>query len=301
MEEQEVVQPFKPKMRVTLLNKQGTPVQDRLVEAYPELTAGPKIQHNGPIRLEITLTHKQDIDSFKEYIDRLSGILPIKAISAGRGRPALEASKEIATPREEILGEIKKMAAEGKDQTEVIKYLRKLGFVFILTEDFLYHFKDFEFDSTDTGDPTDNHQFPKSLAWMVRCIRRGKDPRTDKFDPMIIFGFNIQKPSRKVVPYIFKERQEPMKIEKAKKVLSFDTVEFTKFPPYMQEDERLKFSIEQRQLLLNPEKKASKFFLRWAPDVLLPNKVYEKFQEREKKIVFKNRFKNTKLIAQETT
>ena len=180
-----------------------------------------------------------------------------------------------------IIEEVKKLASEGKNQTEVIEYLRKLGFVFMLAEDLLYYFPDLldSFKHKDLGDPTDNKQYPNSLAWMVRCIRRAKDPRTDKFDPMIFFGFNIQKPSRRVVPYLYKERQEPLKIDTGKKVLSFNTVEFTKLPVYMQEQERLKFSVEQRQLLLNPDKKPSKFFLRWVKDAKFPDSLQPKIEE----------------------
>ena len=54
----------------------------------------------------------------------------------------------------------------------------------------------------------------------------------------------------------------------------------------MQEEERLKFSFEQRQLLLNKDKKPSKFFLRWANDVEAPPKVIEALKGRE--IIFKN-------------
>lgn len=61
-----------------------------------------------------------------------------------------------------------------------------------------------------------------------------------------------------------------------KKVLNFNTVEFTKMPAWMLEEERIKFSTEQRQLLMNPEKKPSKFFLRWYRDVVFPNNVKEK-------------------------
>lgn len=38
------------------------------------------------------------------------------------------------------------MIEEGKSQQDIIKYLRGLGFVFILTEDFLFHFPGFEFN-----------------------------------------------------------------------------------------------------------------------------------------------------------
>lgn len=272
---------FKPKLRITLLENNGAVIQDRLVDATTEYYAGPKIQHSGPIRIETTLTNTQDIESFKKYLDQLTGTLPIKAPSAGRGRPSMANQANIESPRENIIEEVKKMASEGNNQTEVIEYLRKLGFVFILAEDLLYYFPDLKdsFKHKDLGDPNDNKQYPNSLAWMVRCIRRAKDPRTDKFDPMIFFGFNIQKPSRKVVPYLYKERQEPLKIDTGKKVLSFNTVEFTKLPVYMREDERLKFSVEQRQLLLNPDKKPSKFFLRWVKDARFPDSLKPKIEE----------------------
>ena len=272
---------FKPKIRITLLEDNGAVIQDRLVDATTEYYAGPKIQHSGPIRIETTLTNTQDIESFKKYLDQLTGTLPIKAPSAGRGRPSMANQANTESPREDIIEGLKKLASEGKNQTDVIEYLRKLGFVFILAEDLLYYFPDLldSFKHKDIGDPTDNKQYPNSLAWMVRCIRRAKDPRTDKFDPMIFFGFNIQKPSRKVVPYLYKERQEPIKIDTGKKVLSFNTVEFTKLPVYMQEQERLKFSVEQRQLLLNPDKKPSKFFLRWVKDAKFPDSLKPKIEE----------------------
>lgn len=279
---------FKPKIRITLLEDNGAVIQDRLVDATTEYYAGPKIQHSGPIRIETTLTNTQDIESFKKYLDQLTGTLPIKAPSAGRGRPSMANQANTESPREDIIEGVKKLASEGKNQTDVIEYLRKLGFVFILAEDLLYYFPDLlnSFKHKDIGDPTDNKQYPNSLAWMVRCIRRAKDPRTDKFDPMIFFGFNIQKPSRRVVPYLYKERQEPIKVDTGKKVLSFNTVEFTKLPSFMLPDERLKFSVEQRQLLLNPDKKPSKFFERWSRDALVPKSVYDKLSPRG--IKFKN-------------
>ena len=62
---------FKPKMRITLLNDNGTPISDRLVDSSVELSTGAKVKHPGPIRVEITLQHKQDIDLFKTYLDQL--------------------------------------------------------------------------------------------------------------------------------------------------------------------------------------------------------------------------------------
>ena len=153
--EQEV---YKPKLRITTLSENGTPLSDRLVDAYTEMNSGPKVQHNGPIRVEVTLTNKQDIDNFKEYLDRLSGTLPAKAPNVGRGRPAGSTTKELESPREDILADVEKMIEEGKSQQDIIKYLRGLGFVFILTEDFLFHFPGFEFNKKDVGEATDNKQ-----------------------------------------------------------------------------------------------------------------------------------------------
>lgn len=271
---------YKPKLRITTLSENGTPLSDRLVDAYTELNAGPKVQHKGPLRVEVTLTNQQDVENFKGYLDQLVGNLPIKVQTVGRGRPSSTATKELDSPREDILADVEKMVSEGKTQQEIIKYLRGLGFVFILTEDFLYHFKEFDFDKKDVGDPTTNHQFPNSLSWMARCIKRAKDPKTDKFDPMIIFGFSIlQGPSKKIVPYLYKERKKPLRAAMGKKTLSFSQAEFTKLPVWMLEEERIKFSTEQRQLLLNPEKKPSKFFLRWVNDAVFPDSIKDKIEE----------------------
>lgn len=271
---------FKPKIRVSILRENGSVIQDRLVDAYTEMLNGPKEKHQGPVRIEITLTSKQDIDNFKTYLDRLQGDLPLKEAGPGRGRPSTTAPKATESPREDILASVEAMVRDGKNQDAVIKYLRDLGFVFILTEDFLSYFPDFEFNSKDIGDPNQNGQYPKSFSWMVRRIKKGKDPRTDKFDPMILFGFMIEgKRTRKVIPYLYKERKKPLRITLGK-ALTFNTVEFTKMPVYMREDERIKFSAEQRALLLNKDKKPSKFFLRWAPDVKVPTIVYEQLKDR---------------------
>lgn len=271
---------FKPKLRVTLLEDNGAVIQDRLVDAQAEFYAGPKIQHTGPIRLEVTLTNKSDIDTFKTYLDQLVGNLPIKVQAPGRGRPSTGTTQIVESPREDILLQVEKIAQDGGNQSDIIKYLRELGFVFLLTEDFLHYFKEFPFDKKDVGEPTSNNQYLDSMSWMARCIKRAKDPMADKFDPMIIFGFNVMRPkSKKVVPYLYKERKNPLRVDTGKSVLSFNTVEFTKFPKWMLESERLKFSSEQRQLLQNPSKKPSKFFMRWVSDVVFPDSIKDKIAE----------------------
>lgn len=270
---------FKPKMRVTLLSDNGAVTSDRLVDATAEMNLGPKETHHGPIRVEITLTNSQELDKFKNYLDRLSGNLPLKTLGI-RGRKPSNASLDISNPREEILTDVIKMAGEGKTQKDIIKYLRGLGFIFMLTEDFLQYFPEFPFNKRDINNPHENGQYLNSLSWMVRQIRKAKVPKSDKYDPQIIFGFSIIRgATKKVVPYLFKERKQPIRVKPAKKQLSFSNVGFTKYPVYMREEERLKFSTEIRQLINGQRKKPSTFFNRWMKDVQFPDKTKEQLDK----------------------
>lgn len=267
------------KCRIQLLDENLVVKSDRLVDQNIEFNTGPKQNWKGPIRLEVTLINKQDINLLKKYIDALEGELPIKEVTS-RGRPASTSTMEINSPREDIYSDIEKMVNEGKTQDQVITYLRSLGFVFLLTEDFLTYFPEFKFKSRDIGSPNNNGQYPEGLSWMVRRIKKAKDPKSDKYDPQIIFGFNILKERQdKFVGYLFKERKSVMKAPvPSKNALTFNNMEMCKMPHYMTEEERLKWSTEMRQLIVNKEKKPSKFFLRWAVDVQVPLTTQEKLK-----------------------
>lgn len=267
---------FKPKIRIQLLDDESRVLDDRMVDQYTELMNGPKKVHDGPLRVELTLMNQQDIDLFKEYLDKLKGKLPIKEMQS-RGRPSTQ-NLSIDSPREDILVNVEKIT----DQDEVIKYLRDLGFVFLLTEDFKEYFPEFEFDDKDIGKPNNSGQYLDSLSWMVRCIKRAKDPKSDKYDKMIIFGFSlINGRSKKVVPYLYGERKKPLRIPvKDNTSISFSKVtELTKFPVYMVEAERLKFSAEMRKLMYSPDLKPSKFFLRWYRDVKFSDENQKRINE----------------------
>lgn len=267
---------FKPKIRIQLLDDESRVLDDRMVDQYTELINGPKKTHDGPLRVDLTLMNQQDIDLFKEYLDKLKGKLPIKEMQT-RGRPSTQ-SLSIESPREDILVNVEKI----EDQDEVIKYLRDLGFVFLLTEDFKEYFPEFEFDEKDIGKPNNSGQYLDSLSWMVRCIKRAKDPKSDKYDKMIIFGFSlINGRSKKVVPYLYGERKKPLRISvNGDTAISFSKVtELTKFPVYMVEAERLKFSTEMRKLMYSDDLKPSKFFMRWYRDVKFSDENQKKINE----------------------
>lgn len=266
----------KPKMRIQLLDKELRILSDRLVDQSIEFMQGAKVKHSDPIKLEVVLTCKNDINSLKVYLEQLAGNLPIREI-AGRGRPATTSTMELNSPREDIYHSVEELTSKDT-QDAIIGYLRKLGFVFLLTEDFLNYFPEFKFRERDVGKPNGNGQYQESYQWMVRRIKKAKDPKSDKYDPQIIFGFQIiEKRCEKFVGYLYKEFKSKLraKIPKAG-ALSFSNFEMAKLPVYMLEEERLKWSSEMRLLMGNPDKLPSKFFMRWAPSVILPKNYKEK-------------------------
>lgn len=257
---------MKPKIRITLLDNNLAPLSDRLVDQGIEFMQGPKDKHEGPVKIEFILETKNDAIALKKYIDQLSEGKPEKEVSS-RGRPTN--TKELSSPREDILLEVENMAKEGKTQEDIIKHLRSLGFLFLLTEDLLRYFPDFPFQIRDIGQEK-HGQYPDSYHWLLRCTKFAKDPRADKFDPMLLFGFKFGK-SKRIIPYLFRNRSNKIKADQdSNNPVAFNQIqELTKFPHYQTEEERLKWQTEMRQLISNHDKKPSKFFLRWASEVIL--------------------------------
>ena len=69
--------------------------------------------------------------------------------------------------------------------------------------------------------------------------------------------------------------------------------ELSKVGRFMLEEERVKLCREERELMVNEEKKGWKLFLRWCRDVLLGNWVYEKLKGRDG-LILKNEVINEK-------
>lgn len=243
---------YKPKMRIQLLDKDGITLSDRLVDQTIELMATPKDNHTGPVRMEFNFTTQDDIDSLNNYLNQLRGHLPIKPRKVYVKSGTDNSSDE---PVKDLLDEVLKGA---ENQEHLINILREKGFVFVTTQ-FLYD-KNIH---TGINSKFINHQ------WMVRRIKTAVDPRNDKYDPQLLIGIRFLGEKRNFIQiYLYGEHHLSHKLpwpEKLSKHLK--KITFTKFPDYMNLDEREKWRLEKAKLDKNPELKATKFFNRWAPDI----------------------------------
>ena len=253
---------FVKKIRITGYDNDMNMQFDRLVAMDTELKSGPKEPHSGPIKLEILLSSEEELDLFlNSYLPKLSGRLPI--VSKVKPPKAGDNLDDDPDSRSKIVDHIS--SEEIGNQTEAVSYLRSLGFVFV-TEDYM----------KDLGILTDVQMgiFLKlsnnGYTFMVLRVKRSKtDPMLDKYDPKILFGFNLNE----VLPIkcIFFDELFSLDKSVSEKKIKAKT-EFAKFPPYMVEEERFKFSKELRLLRDNDEKQPSKFFLRWYNDVSFQGK-----------------------------
>lgn len=240
------------KLRIQYFDKEGRMIQDRMVSQDPEFNAGPKITHKGPMRIEFSLETKEDIERCKVYLDQVIGVLPVL-----KKKQKVKPEMLTGNDREKFLEGVLENALE--DQDKLIQFLRDNGFVFIMW-DFL---KMFDFPLNIKEKHQDDYQ------WMIRLLRRAKDPKADKYDPMLLFGIKLlDKRDPKIVIYLDGEFKTIKKVPLPEKPReTFKKSGMMKFPHYMTEEEREKFRREFRQYKDSPEKKISKFYLRWEPYV----------------------------------
>ena len=241
------------KIRIQFYSEDGQLVNDRLVSQDIELNTGPKETHLGPMRIEFSLMEPSDIGKAKLYLDKLIGSLPLEVKLKKK-----KTDKEFEIEDREVF--VSNLLGSVNNQDELINKLREKGFKFMMW-DFL---ETFEFAELNIKEA---HK--EKYQWMLRCIKEGKNPAVDKYDPTIVFGIQMYgERSPKIVVYVdgeFVSSHEIGLVEKSK--LTFKKTEMMKFPVYMTEQEREKFRYEVRQYQLNPEKEYSKFFLRWKPFV----------------------------------
>lgn len=248
------------KLRIQLFNKDGLPISDRLVDQKTECYQGPKEKHDGPFRIEFSITNRVDVEDAIKYLGLLALDLPIeKKENKGPGRPSI--SKEfIPDNSREIL--IEETFKNSKDQDQFIKILRnEHDFVFLDSERLVSMIP-------ETYDI--KSRYLEKYQWLVRCTKRAKDPRNDKFDLALLIGIVILPESDrtdKMVVYLNGDFYKILKLEVPKNAMTFKQTNLIKYPHYMVYEEREKWGIEHRMLLQNPERKPSKFYVRWAKDV----------------------------------
>ena len=256
-----------PKLRVTTLTKKLGVIKDRLVDQYIELNNGPTFTHGGPVRLEFTLAYNDDVQLIMGYLERLSGKVPLKERKVYKK----ETVDTYAAMVEELLADVRKLIADDKIKTQdaLISYLRDKGFVFLSYQTL----KDIEIETI--GKVGKEYQ---DKAFLIRRIKEAKSTKADKYDPQLMFIFQLfGKKTSKVIPILYGDILEPISIKwKESYKVNFKKLEFTIFPHYMTLEEREKYRVEQRKYKLDPEAKFSKFYLRWNPVVEKLNRKKQK-------------------------
>jgi hypothetical protein len=249
---------LKKTVRIQLFDKEGM-ISDRLVTANTEFYAGPREFHQGPMRIEFTFLNQTDVEKGIKYLKELTGLLPKESKTETRGRKsnAIDNDSYIVEDKQKIFEEV---FDKSKDQDVMIKILRDMGYIFV-TSDHLkliipegYEIKDLHLEKYE---------------WLIKLTKEAKDPKLDKFDPQTLVGISISKKRlEKFVVYLYGKFHNRYTMPlPSKKAITFKKTNLIKFPHYMQEEERLKWNTEHRALFQNKEKKPSKFYMRWRPDV----------------------------------
>jgi len=250
---------MKTKMRIKLLDSDLKILEDRLIDQDGEFLIGPKEKHQGPLSLEIVLRDKDDIDKFKNYIGKLLENLPIP-IRKSYGKPKVSIALMDEEPLKILLSEIEEKC---KTQDDVIKYLRERNFKFVTTQ-FLQ----------DRQMPIEIQKKHIDYQYLIRLIKESKDPKNDKYDPQLLLGMKIMgKKVEMIKVYLYNKFLKTIKLPWAvKSDINFKKIRHIRFPHFMIQIERDKYSLEKRKMALNPELKPSKFFTRWEPAVIEANK-----------------------------
>lgn len=250
-------------IRIQTFTPEGFITSDRMVKQGPEFYNGPKESHNGPLRIEFTLEDKDDVMGAVEYLRRISGDLPLKVkgtttSTSKKSSPGEDNDNVFDNNKERIINDL---LEEHKDnQDNIIKALREMGFIFI-TSDFL------KFCVPDSYEIKNIHK--EKYQWLIRRTKEAKDPKNDKYDPQVLLGISIMsKRSERILTYFYGEHKGSVRATiPEKKPMKLAKTNLMKFPHYMNEEERLKYGQEHRLLFNNPEKKPSKFYMRWFKDV----------------------------------
>lgn len=262
--------------RIQLFDDSGI-ISDRLVKQGPEFYLGPKEVHKGPMRIEFTFSDKDDVDGAINYIKCLRGDLPLKnKTTSGVAKKSVSEKNDTDFDDNKEKLVIKTIEDNKDNQDTLIMNLRDMGFVFI-ESNFLKHIIPEAYSIKELH--------LNKYEWLVKRIKLAKDPKNDKYDPQILVGISIMnKRSDRVILYSYGEYKSKY-ISKVpeKKALKLTKTNLIKFPPYMEEDERLKWGFEHRILFNDKNKKPSKFYMRWSKDVIVGDELKIEKDELQKR------------------
>ena len=254
--------------------------EDRLVESGLEFMNGPKDKHDGPIRIDFTMEHRDEVEGLVKYLSQLALDLPLseKAKKTYERKTTPNALLE----KEPIMQLIEDAFHKNKTQEKLVDYLKGLNFVFLTEEHLKEHFEanKFPWNLKKLKEKKKVHPHSK-YQYMVRLLRLAKDPAKDKYDPQIAFGIKlIGDRVGKVIIYLFGKYHKTVEIhwEDAKEINFKVKEKFYKFPEAMIYLDRHKWRLEDRKLLNNPELTPSGFYERWKPfvTILKPQRAKEK-------------------------
>lgn len=235
------------KLRIQLFDDEFNMLSDRLVTQYTEMNRGPEKPHKGPLKIEVCLFTKEDVDLVKAYLAMLQGEIPILSDKSKRGR------KKIPKSTEGFRDHMAKEMESYSTLAETITVLRNNGFVFSSLELL-----------KDMGYPIQVSKIYKKYRFMVRLMRAAKNPVNDKYDPSFLVGIR----GGKVIGLSGEDVlfQKEFK-EDANKMIKIPAKAKVRFPSYLNQDERNKFRAEMQLLKEDDTKNPTGFYKRWVWEV----------------------------------
>lgn len=258
------------KIRITLLDKKTREITgDRLVESGLEFTNGPKEKHNGPIRIDMMLEDKSEVEGLIHYLQQLALDLPLESKPTKR---TYNKTTNLAAEQKMDLLEIIKNA---KTIEDAIQKLRDTNYAFLAYE----HLEQI---CQKNGWPFEVSEKHQKYQFMCRVLRLAKDPKNDQIDISLVFAIKIVgNRFDKILVYEGGKLTHTLKTKWAeRKEIGFKVKEkFFKFPEPMSYDERAKWRAEDRKLLIAKEKgqelEPTSFYSRWLPYItrLKPGKI----------------------------
>lgn len=245
------------KMRLQLFDGGLNQLEDRLVSQDTELRKGPAEVHKGPIKLEVCLFEKEDIDRVVLYINQLVGYLPVE-LTPKKARKEVGEYTDDKSWRETLLAEIIQL----ESQDEMVARLRKEGFIFMTSE----HLADLGLIEWAKEQDHLTH-----FQWMIKLLKEAKSPVNNKYDPKLLIGFKLLgEKTEEVYSLLHGSPEMYHKVWKKANKVTFKKSEMAKFPVWMNAEEREKFRTElykARKATDEAPHEFSKFFKRWYQDV----------------------------------